>query len=86
MLVRSSRRYVLLLETDHVFMRPLPNLATPDMPAAWDFGYMHAHRNQNEIIKRYWPEGDYSQLDPVGPSPCLIHVDQLEKLTQRWCV
>ena len=27
--------YVFLLETDHVFMRPLPNLATPARPVAW---------------------------------------------------
>ena len=26
--------YVLLLETDHVFTRPLPNLATPTRPVA----------------------------------------------------
>ena len=76
--------YVLLLETDHVFMKPLPNLATPERPVAWDFGYMHAHRAQNFIIQKYWKEGDASQLDPVGPSPCLIHLDALEKLTQRW--
>ena len=76
--------YVLLLETDHVFMKPLPNLATPDRPVAWDFGYMHAHSSQNFVIKKYWPEGDASMLDPVGPSPCLIHLDALEKLTQRW--
>ena len=25
-------------------------------------------------------EGDASQLDPVGPSPCLIPLDALEKL------
>ena len=76
--------FVLLLETDHVFMKPLPNLATKEMPAALDFGYMHAHASQNEVIRKYWPEGDASQLDPVGPSPCQIHVDQLEKLTDRW--
>ena len=65
-------------------MGPLPNLATPTTPVAWDFGYMHAHSAQNPIIQRYWPTGDYSKLDPVGPSPLLIHIDQLEKLTQRW--
>ena len=76
--------YVFLLETDHVFMRPFPNLATPERPVAWDFGYMHAHAAQNQIIQKYWPEGDASKIDPVGPSPLLIHIDQLEKLTQRW--
>lgn len=76
--------YVLVLETDHVLMQPIPNLATETMPAAYDFGYMHAHVGQNRIIRKYWPEGDASQLDPVGPSPLLIHVDQLRKITPRW--
>ena len=76
--------YVLLLETDHVFMRPLPNLATKTKPVAWDFGYMHAGPHQNAIIRKYWPEGDASKLDPVGPSPLLIHVDQLVEITPRW--
>jgi len=76
--------YVFLLETDHVFTRPLPNLATATMPVAWDFGYMHANPSQNRIIQKYWPDGDHSKLDPVGPSPLLIHTRQLEQLTERW--
>jgi hypothetical protein len=76
--------FVLIMETDHVLMRPMPNLATASAPAGWDFGYMHAHAAQDRIIQKYWPEGDYSKLDPVGPSPVLIHLDQLEKLTPRW--
>ncbi len=38
---RTSRGQVLILETDHVIMRPIPNLATPDTPAAYIFGYMY---------------------------------------------
>ena len=33
---------------------------------------------------RYWPEGDSEKLQPVGPSPLLIHIEQLEKLAPRW--
>ena len=49
-----------------IFMKPLPNLATAEKPAAWIFGYMHAHTRQDGIIRTYWPEGDSSKLDPVG--------------------
>ena len=76
--------YVLLLETDHVFMRPLPNLATETRPVAWDFGYMHANPRQNGIIQKYCSTCESKDLDPVGPSPLLIHIAQLEKLTQDW--
>ena len=76
--------YVLLLETDHVFMRPLPNLATESKPVAWDFGYMHANPRQNGIIQKYCSTCESKDLDPVGPSPLLIHIAQLEKLTQDW--
>ena len=75
--------FVLLLETDHVFMRPLTNLATAAKPAAWVFGYMHAHEAQNGVIRKYWPAGDASKLDPVGPSPLLIHMDTLVRRPSR---
>ena len=65
-------------------MQPIPNLATESTPAAFVFGYMHAHSGQNAIIKKYWPEGDASGLQPVGPSPVIVHVDTLRKLTPRW--
>jgi len=76
--------YVLVMETDHVFMRPMPNLATETTPAAWVFGYMHANPSQDRIIQQYWPEGSSRSLDPVGPSPLLIHVDQLRTLAPKW--
>ena len=76
--------FVLLCETDHVFMRPLPNFATHTSPAAWVFGYMHANPAQTPTIQKHWPEGSHSDLQPVGPSPLQIHIDQLEQLTPRW--
>ena len=84
MLEKVTSPYVMILETDHVLMQPIPNLATESTPAAFVFGYMHAHSGQNAIIKKYWPEGDASGLQPVGPSPVIVHVDTLRKLTPRW--
>lgn len=80
LLSKITSDYVLILETDHVLMQPIPNLASETKPAAYAFGYMHAHVGQNRIIRKYWPEGDASQLDPVGPSPLLIHLDQLRQV------
>ena len=36
-----QEQFVYIAETDHVLMRPLPNLATPDKAAAFSFGHMH---------------------------------------------
>ena len=65
-------------------MRPIPNLATESTPAAFVFGYMHGHKSQDGIVRRYWPEGSGAKLDPVGPSPLLIHLDQLRRVTPRY--
>ena len=40
-LARIPEDYVYIAETDHVFMKPLQNLATPTTPVAFGFGYMH---------------------------------------------
>ena len=82
--IRKTSDYVLILETDHVIMKPIPNLATPTKPAAFVFGYMYPQRSQDWVIKKYWPEGDYSRVQPVGPSPVLIHLDQLKLVYQKW--
>ena len=82
--IRKTSDYVLILETDHVIMKPIPNLATPTTPAAFVFGYMYPQRSQEWVIKKYWPEGEYSAVQPIGPSPVLIHLDQLKTLYQKW--
>ena len=80
----GAAEYFLILETDHVIMNPIPNLATPTTPAGYIFGYMYANARQDYVIKKYWPEGDSRGLDPVGPSPVIIHKDQLAKVYRRW--
>lgn len=42
-------RYAFVAETDHILLRPLPNLATATVPAAFHFGYMIAD-GQAKII------------------------------------
>ena len=52
MLRQITSKFVLILETDHVLMRPIPNLATESKPAAFVFGYMHGHKSQDGIVRR----------------------------------
>ena len=37
-----------------------------------------------QIIQKYWKEGSSKGLDPVGPSPLLIHREQLQRVAKRW--
>ena len=62
----SLIRYVLILETDHVLMQPIPNEATPTTPAGFDFGYMHAGPHQNSIIQCTGPRGHTNHSIPSG--------------------
>ena len=51
-------------------MKPIPNLATPETPAAFVFGYMYPQQNQLWVIQKYWPEGTLNKVQLiVGPSP-----------------
>ena len=83
---RVTEEYVMLAETDHVLMKPLPNLASEGVAAAHAFGYMHAGSHHAKVIDLVNPQGDctWRDLQPVGPSPLIIKLTDLEKLTPRW--
>uniref|UniRef100_A0A0D9WG06 Hydroxyproline O-arabinosyltransferase-like domain-containing protein n=1 Tax=Leersia perrieri TaxID=77586 RepID=A0A0D9WG06_9ORYZ len=71
--------YVLMAEPDHVFVRPLPNLARGDEPAAFPFFYIKPTENE-KILRKFFPEekGPVSKIDPIGNSPVIIkklHLD-----------
>lgn len=65
--------YILMAEPDHVFIRPLPNLATEDMPAAYKFFYIVPSENE-KVLRKFFPEdkGLITNIDPIGNSPVII--------------
>ena len=77
-----TEQYVYIAETDHLMLRPLPNLATRHVPAGFNFGYMVAW-GQASVVDRFVP-GLGGKTDPVGPSPVIIHVEQLKQITPLW--
>ena len=81
---RISESYVYIAETDHVLMRPLPNLATAERAAAFGFGYMHAGMQHQGLLDRFAPGVRFSQVQPVGPSPLIIHSDALKRVAPKW--
>jgi hypothetical protein len=79
-----SEEFVYIAETDHVLMRPLPNLATPTTPVAFQFGYMHASASVQRYIDLVSPGTSWRSVQPVGPSPIIVSKRQLLELTPRW--
>lgn len=70
-----------MAEPDHIFLRPLPNLAYGGHPAAFPFFYITPEKNE-KIIRKFYPEeyGPVTNVDPIGNSPVIIRkVDFLPK-------
>lgn len=55
LLSHIREKYVLITETDHLFLRPLPNLATENEAVGYPFHYMVPDRNPRTIalVKKY---------------------------------
>lgn len=62
-----------MAEPDHIFVKPLPNLAHDDDPAAFPFFYITPSENEKIIRKYYAKErGPVTDIDPIGNSPVII--------------
>ena len=83
-LARVAEQFVYVAETDHVFMRPMPNLATEETPAAYSFGYMGASASVQPIVEKHSPGTSWRDIQPIGPSPIIISKDKLATLTPLW--
>jgi len=81
---RIREDYVYIAETDHLLLADIPNRATPKLNVAFFFPYMSpVPAEQANVVKRYF-DGDHLSVSPVGPSPAIMHVDNLKKLTPLW--
>ena len=83
-LERVVEQYIYIAETDHVLMKPLPNMASPTKAAAFGFGYMHSSSSVQKFIDRVAPGASWSDVQPVGPSPLIILSSDLRRLTPAW--
>ena len=81
---RVKEQYVYIAETDHLILQDIPNRATPSLNVAFFFPYMSpVPAPQAAVVKRYY-DGDHLAVQPVGPSPAIMHVDTLKKLAPIW--
>jgi len=63
-----------MAEPDHIFVNPLPNLATENEPAGYPFFYIKPAENE-KIMRKFYPKenGPVTDVDPIGNSPVIIH-------------
>ncbi|KAF9592229.1 hypothetical protein IFM89_012805 [Coptis chinensis] len=80
-----EEEYILMAEPDHVFVRPLPNLARGGYPAAFPFFYIKPAENE-KLIRKFYPEemGPVTNVDPIGNSPVIIKKSMLKKIAPTW--
>ncbi|XP_028803967.1 hydroxyproline O-arabinosyltransferase 3 [Neltuma alba] len=80
-----EEEYILMAEPDHLFLRPLPNLAYGTKPAGYPFFYIKPAENK-KIIRKFYPEekGPVTDVDPIGNSPVIIHKSLLEDIAPTW--
>jgi len=79
-------KYVLMLEPDHIFIKPPPLLATPTKAAAFPFFYIEPQAKENsDIIKKFNKHNvPIHKFAPIGNSPVMIHKDQLKPVVELW--
>ncbi|XP_021772172.1 hydroxyproline O-arabinosyltransferase 3-like [Chenopodium quinoa] len=78
-----EEEYVLMAEPDHIFLRPLPNLAHGKFPAAYPFFYIRPAENE-KLIRKFYPKGSISNVDPIGNSPVIITKSLLKEIAPTW--
>lgn len=78
---RKNCRYILMAEPDHIFVKPLPNLARDDYPAGFPFFYMSPDEHA-QTVRKYFPEenGPVTKIDSIGNSPVIIKKVDIEFL------
>ncbi|KAJ8450612.1 hypothetical protein Cgig2_020249 [Carnegiea gigantea] len=77
--------YVLMGEPDHIFVKPLPNLAYGGNPAAFHFTYIKPVEYEI-VVRKFYPQdkGPISNVDPIGSSPVIISKILLKEIAPTW--
>ena len=78
--------FIYIGETDHIFMKAMPNFATVKTPIAYPFSYMtNMPENFLPMVQTVCPSiKSLSKVQPIGPSPAIIHKDMLKRIIPEW--
>jgi len=75
-------------EPDHLYLRPMPLLATPLKAAAFPFFYINPmDPKYTPIVQRFNKvKAPMSMFAPIGNSPVMISKTSLKKVLPLWAV
>ena len=82
-----EERFVLVCETDHLLLKPMPNLATETEAVGYPFHYMLPTKNPKTvaIVRRFaGSDAAAAAVQQVGPSPVLVLVESLKRVAPDW--
>ncbi|XP_024023600.1 hydroxyproline O-arabinosyltransferase 1 [Morus notabilis] len=77
--------YILMAEPDHIIVKPIPNLSTDGLGAAFPFFYIEPKKYE-KVLRKYFPEdkGRITRIDPIGNSPVIVGKESLKKIAPTW--
>ncbi|CAL5355248.1 unnamed protein product [Camellia sinensis] len=81
----TDQDYILMAEPDHIIVKPIPNLSTDGLGAAFPFFYIEPKKFES-ILRKFFPEdkGPITNIDPIGNSPVIIGKESLKKIAPTW--
>jgi len=81
-----EEEFVLMSEPDHLYLRPMPLLATPLKAAAFPFFYINPmDPKYTPIVQRFNKvKAPMSMFAPIGNSPVMISKTSLKKVVPLW--
>mmetsp|Transcript_36561 Transcript_36561/g.92332 ORF Transcript_36561/g.92332 Transcript_36561/m.92332 type:complete len:560 (-) Transcript_36561:275-1954(-) len=85
---KIPEKYVLMAEPDHVFLRPLPNFMTGEVPAAFPFFYIEPAKGDHApITMKFTGKISRKQLEeiaPIGNSPTYMAIEDMKRTMPIW--
>ena len=77
--------WLYMIETDYVWMRPVPAPPTGSKPVAFHFHYINPmYPGLGAVLGRMWPGGDQTLIPCSGPAPVIITHADLVRLMPKW--
>jgi hypothetical protein len=77
--------WLYMIETDYVWMKPLPAPPPGARPAGFHFHYINPrYPGLSSVIERMWPGGDQALIPCSGPAPVVITRADLLRLMPKW--
>ncbi|KFM23293.1 hypothetical protein F751_0989 [Auxenochlorella protothecoides] len=82
-------KYIFMMEPDHIWVRPMPNIMINDRPIGYPFFYMEpATSGMLKVMQKFLGPLSRSEIEqkvaPLGSSPMLITMGDLQKVAPLW--